>query len=203
MALVGAYARRGAVIPMVLDDVLVNFDGRRARAAAEVLVDFSRNGYQILMFTCHDHVRDLFHSLNADVRILPSHKAVVEHNAIPVRYDGSDYIAPRVEYRDEPEFEPVSRPLPVRRVIETRRPVVAVAPRSTIPVEYVDYGSNVRIDPDEFDPDLEFELSAVSNDQVTEQRLRHELVYISPNLKSPIDLSGNEDIWWETGTTTR
>ena len=201
MALVGAYARRGAVIPMVLDDVLVNFDGRRARAAAEVLVDFSRNGYQILMFTCHDHVRDLFHSLNADVRILPSHKDVVEHNATPIRYDGTDYIAPRVEYRQEPTYEPVTPRLP-RRVIETRRPV-AVASRSAIPVEYVDYDTNVRIDPDEFDPELEFELSAVSNDQVTEQRLRHELVYISPNLKSPIDLSGNEDIWWETGTTTR
>lgn len=204
MALVGAYARRGAVIPMVLDDVLVNFDGRRARAAAEVLVDFSRNGYQILMFTCHDHVRDLFHSLNADVRILPSHKDVVESNATPIRFDGSGYSAPRVEYREEPIIEPISRPLPPRRVIETRRPAVTVASRSTIPVEYVEYASsNVRIDPDEFDPDLEFELSAVSNDQIAEQRLRHELVYISPNLKSPIDLSGNEDIWWETGTTTR
>jgi len=54
LALVGAYARRGALIPLVLDDVLVNFDGRRTRAAAEVLYDFSQNGYQILMFTCHD-----------------------------------------------------------------------------------------------------------------------------------------------------
>ena len=37
LALVGAYARRGALVPMVLDDVLVNFDGQRARNAAEVL----------------------------------------------------------------------------------------------------------------------------------------------------------------------
>ena len=194
---------------MVLDDVLVNFDGRRARAAAEVLVDFSRNGYQILMFTSHDHVRDLFHSLNADVRILPSHKEVVEYNATPTRFDGSGYSAPQsypeVVYRDEPEIEPVRlrQPRPPRRIIETT-PSVAIAPRTAIPVEYVQYASsNVRIDPDEFDPDLEFELSAVANDQVVEQRLRHELVYISPNLQNPIDLSGNEDIWWETGTTTR
>jgi len=159
MALVGAYARRGAVIPMVLDDVLVNFDGQRARAAAELLVDFSRNGYQILMFTCHDHMRDLFHSLGADVRILPSHKEVVESNATPARFDGSGYSVPRVTYQDElpafPERE---------RFVEPIRPAVAIAPRATIPVEYVEYASsNVRIDPD----------------------------------------SGNEDIWWETGTTSR
>ena len=40
LALVGAYARRGAVIPMVLDDVLVNFDGHRAHCAAELFVIF-------------------------------------------------------------------------------------------------------------------------------------------------------------------
>jgi uncharacterized protein YhaN len=39
MALAAAYARRGALLPLVLDDVLVNFDTRRARAAAEVLRD--------------------------------------------------------------------------------------------------------------------------------------------------------------------
>jgi len=197
MALVGVYARRGAAIPMVLDDVLVNFDGQRARAAAELLVDFSRNGYQILMFTCHDHMRDLFHSLGADVRILPSHKEVVESNAKPTRFDGSGYSPPRV-YQDEfstfPERE---------RFVEPIRPAVALAPQATIPVEYVEYASsNVRIDPDEYDPELEYELSAVTNDQATERQLRHELVYISPNLDNPIDLSGNEDIWWETGTTT-
>ena len=77
LALVAAYARRGATIPMILDDVLVNFDGQRAHAAAEVLYDFARNGHQILMFTCHEHMRDMFHSLGADVRVLPKHLDVV------------------------------------------------------------------------------------------------------------------------------
>jgi len=194
MALVGAYARRGAMIPMVLDDVLVNFDGQRARAAAELLCDFSRNGYQILMFTCHDHMRDMFHSLNADVRILPSHKEVVENNAVPIRFDGAGYSQSRIVYDPVPEpvrpqREPVAIPIPQRN--------------SAIPVEYVQYASsNVRIDPDEYDPELEYELAAVSTDQQMEQRLRHELVYISPNLPNPIDISGNEDIWWETGAST-
>lgn len=190
MALVGAYARRGAVIPMVLDDVLVNFDGQRAHAAADLLCDFARNGYQILMFTCHDHMRDLFHSLGADVRILPQHKDVVESSAVPIVYNGDDYVAPRVVYQ-EPEYIP---PEPVAPILEPAR--------STIPVEYVQYAStNVHLDPDEYDADLEYELSAVATDQRMEQRLRHELVYISPTQNAPVDISGNEDIWWETGAS--
>ncbi|HMP79541.1 MAG TPA: AAA family ATPase [Pirellulaceae bacterium] len=86
LALVTAYARRGAVLPLILDDVLVNFDARRARSAAKLLVDFSRNGYQIMMFTCHDHMRDLFHELGVHVLILPHHKEVVEHQARPWLY---------------------------------------------------------------------------------------------------------------------
>ncbi len=69
------------LIPMVLDDVLVNFDGQRAHAAADLLCDFSRNGHQILMFTCHDHMRDLFYSLGADVKVLPHHGT----SSIPTR----------------------------------------------------------------------------------------------------------------------
>lgn len=190
MALVGAYARRGAVIPMVLDDVLVNFDGQRAHAAAELLCDFARNGYQILMFTCHDHMRDLFHSLGADVRILPNHRDVVESNALPTEFRGERYVLPKVVKEEPPQPEAVEpEPMPV------------IAP-STIPVEYVEYASTkVNIDPDDYDPELEYELSAVTTDQKMEQRLRHELVYISPNQSAPIDISGNEDIWWETGAS--
>ena len=196
MALVGAYARRGATIPMVLDDVLVNFDGQRARAAADLLCEFSRNGYQILMFTCHDHVRDLFHSLGSDVRILPSHKEVVEANAMPTRFDG--FGAQPVTHRIQ---EPRILPSPIVEIHQPRSVPTPALRTSTIPVEYVQYGTNVRIDPDEYDPDLEYELSAVTSDQQTELRLRHELVYVSPNLPNPIDISGNEDIWWETGAT--
>lgn len=194
MALVGAYARRGAVIPMVLDDVLVNFDGQRAHAAAELLCDFSRNGYQILMFTCHDHMRDLFHSLDADVRILPSHRDVVESNAMPTVFGGERLVRPPVIHDEIPETaNPERAPEPA--------PEPELAP-STIPVEYVEYAStNVNIDPDDYDPELEYELSAVTTDQKMEQRLRHELVYISPNQPAPIDISGNEDIWWETGAS--
>lgn len=191
LALVGAYARRGAVIPMVLDDVLVNFDHQRALAAADVLHDFARNGHQILMFTCHDHIRDIFHSLNTDVRILPNHKDVVESGAVPQTYLGSDVSRPVVYQQPEPEpVEDTSRPVPM--------PMAAAVSYPGIPVEYVEYAStHVQLEPDDYDAELEYELSAIASDQRAEQRLRNELVYISPNLPAPLDLSGDEDFWRE------
>ncbi|HVW02110.1 MAG TPA: AAA family ATPase [Planctomycetaceae bacterium] len=62
LALVQGFARQGIVLPMVLDDVLVNFDQSRAEAAAEVLLDFAGKGRQVLLFTCHQYLADLFAS---------------------------------------------------------------------------------------------------------------------------------------------
>ena len=192
MALVGAYSRRGAVIPMVLDDVLVNFDGQRANAAAELLCEFSGQGHQILMFTCHDHMRDMFHALGADVRNLPDHREVVESHAGLTMFEGSDSEIDDTIYEEaEPVAEQAVEPVPIEP-----------EPENIIPVEYVEFAStNVQIDPDEYDPELEYELSAVTSDQELERRLRNELVYISPTMVLPIDISGNDDIWWESGTT--
>ena len=44
LALAAHFARRGATLPLILDDVLVNFDTDRARAAAQVLRDFAALG---------------------------------------------------------------------------------------------------------------------------------------------------------------
>lgn len=73
LALVSSYARRGVTLPLVLDDVLVNFDMGRAKAAAAVLRDFARQGHQVLVFTCHEHIARLFRNLKTDVRQLPDH----------------------------------------------------------------------------------------------------------------------------------
>jgi uncharacterized protein YhaN len=153
LALVSAYARRGAVLPLVLDDVLVNFDAQRARSAARLLRDFSRNGYQILMFTCHNHMRDLFHSLDADVRVLPHHKDVVEKQAIPIRYQ------PQTEQVASPETMVPSAPAPVPDMIP--QPVVR---------------RPIQISTDDYDPELEFELSALAADQAADERNQRELV---------------------------
>ena len=71
LALVSSYARRGASLPLILDDVLVNFDAERAKAAAAVLRDFAAAGHQLLVFTCHEHILKLFKSLRAPVSRLP------------------------------------------------------------------------------------------------------------------------------------
>ena len=60
LALASAYGRRGAGLPLILDDVFVNFDAERARAAAETVHEFAAAGHQVLVFTCHDHIRDCF-----------------------------------------------------------------------------------------------------------------------------------------------
>jgi uncharacterized protein YhaN len=72
LALLGSFGRRGATLPLVLDDVLVNFDTDRVRCAAQVLCDFARQGHQVIMFTCHEHITDIFEDVGGEVRLLPS-----------------------------------------------------------------------------------------------------------------------------------
>ncbi len=73
LALVAAYGRRGVNLPMILDDVLVNLDLERARAAVQLLCQFAKEGRQLLFFTCHDHIQQMFLDAGVDVRILPAH----------------------------------------------------------------------------------------------------------------------------------
>jgi uncharacterized protein YhaN len=84
LALAAHFARRGAALPLILDDVLVNFDMDRARAAAQVLRDFAALGHQMLVFTCHDHIAKLFRGLKAPVCELPSNE---EHGPPPLVFD--------------------------------------------------------------------------------------------------------------------
>jgi uncharacterized protein YhaN len=72
LALAARYARQGKSLPLALDDVLVNFDTRRARAAAAMIVEFAAAGHQLLLFTCHEHIAETFRTLECDVRQLPA-----------------------------------------------------------------------------------------------------------------------------------
>ncbi|MCE9603368.1 MAG: AAA family ATPase [Planctomycetia bacterium] len=85
LALVDLYARRGKVMPLVLDDVLVNFDTRRTRIAAELLRDFAGDRRQVLLFTCHEHIYRMFKTLRTEVRLLPG-QSIMEEDEGPVRY---------------------------------------------------------------------------------------------------------------------
>jgi len=70
LALVADFSRRGIVLPLILDDVLVNFDRLRARNAARVLLDFADRGHQVLLFTCHEHIVELFTGAQVELRYL-------------------------------------------------------------------------------------------------------------------------------------
>ncbi|HTM48642.1 MAG TPA: AAA family ATPase [Bryobacteraceae bacterium] len=59
LALAAEFGRRTAPLPLVMDDVLVNFDPERARAVACELIRFSRE-HQVLIFTCHPETARLF-----------------------------------------------------------------------------------------------------------------------------------------------
>ncbi len=99
LSLAAAYARRGVMLPLVLDDVLVNFDGERAMHAARTLKTFAELGHQVMMFTCHDHIVDIFHEIDVEVRMMPAQgepgRATV---LLPEEFEEEEE-----EYDEEPE----------------------------------------------------------------------------------------------------
>lgn len=132
LALVAAYARRGVVLPLVLDDVLVNFDVVRAKAAAMVLRDFARQGCQVLVFTCHEHISKLFKNIKADVRQLP------DRMQMPASDDGASARRARrsrIEVSPEPlpVAEPVLEPEQIEAEIEALE-VEAIEPEAPVQV---------------------------------------------------------------------
>jgi uncharacterized protein YhaN len=108
LALLGSFARRGATLPLVLDDVLVNFDTERVRCAAEVLCEFAKTGHQVIMFTCHEHITDIFEDAGGQVRLLPARDGKVRERRVRKAAD----IEPPALPAPSPEPEPV-RSLPI------------------------------------------------------------------------------------------
>lgn len=58
LALAQEFAEGKTSLPLIMDDVLVNFDPERASAVAEVLREVAKTR-QVLVFTCHPWVRDV------------------------------------------------------------------------------------------------------------------------------------------------
>lgn len=56
LALIDRLREQGIELPVILDDVLVNFDQLRTEAAIDTLVEYARSGRQVVMFTCHLHL---------------------------------------------------------------------------------------------------------------------------------------------------
>ncbi len=112
LALVTSFARRGTTLPLVLDDVLVNFDSGRVRLAAEVLCDFARSGHQIIMFTCHEHITDIFEDAKAEIRVLPHRGEEVDPRPVKRRRKAIAELLPPLAPAIVPEPAKPSRPDP-------------------------------------------------------------------------------------------
>jgi uncharacterized protein YhaN len=63
------FARRSVSLPLIMDDVLVNFDPERARAVAQELARFSTR-HQVLVFTCHPETAQLFAEVAPESKVI-------------------------------------------------------------------------------------------------------------------------------------
>jgi len=63
------YSKRSEPLPLIMDEILVNFDSPRAKATASVLADFSRE-HQILYFTCHPEAVALFREVDPKIPVM-------------------------------------------------------------------------------------------------------------------------------------
>ncbi len=137
LSLAAAYSRRGVTIPLVLDDVLVNFDTIRATNAAKVLRDFAALGHQVIMFTCHEHIMKMFHGIEVQVRVLPVQgqpgEAVVYYPSIvveapqplPLVASAPPSVTSPSPTSGAVEPEPI-KPVEVIRTVPSLHPIVLV-----------------------------------------------------------------------------
>jgi uncharacterized protein YhaN len=74
--LVREFSRRSESLPVVMDDILVNFDPQRANEAARAIAELA-NDNQVIVFTCHPNTADLLttHAPQALILQLQDHHA--------------------------------------------------------------------------------------------------------------------------------
>jgi len=62
LALASLWGRKSEPLPLILDDLLVRFDERRQRGAAQALLEAAGEN-QVLLFTCQKNTLNIFRSL--------------------------------------------------------------------------------------------------------------------------------------------
>jgi len=67
-ALAHEYAQHASV-PIMMDDIFVHFDSERLRRALLLLPSLAER-HQVLLFTCHEHVRDEVRRLLPSARLI-------------------------------------------------------------------------------------------------------------------------------------
>lgn len=84
MAYIRNHAAHATALPVIMDDILVNFDPERARRTAQAFVQLTTaststggGGHQLLFFTCHPHMADMLQELTPG-----SQRFIVEKGSI-------------------------------------------------------------------------------------------------------------------------
>ena len=75
LAIIEHYSNAGVELPVVLDDVLVNFDHERTVAAINELLRQTSHNQQILFFTCHQHLAEMFRQRGVSTVMLPDRRS--------------------------------------------------------------------------------------------------------------------------------
>ncbi|MBQ9812847.1 MAG: hypothetical protein IJM54_05990, partial [Thermoguttaceae bacterium] len=145
LALVVSFEKHGVQMPLIWDDVLVNFDYKRAATAAKLLVDFAKAGRQIFLFTCHEHICQLFLRLGTPVCVLPTQTDPAKRKfrvLTPVKKSNSDLsVEGALPDEDAPSFvEEASHPTGDAYAVETTDVEETEVP------EYVEYTMTDDVD---------------------------------------------------------
>ncbi|MCY2968196.1 MAG: hypothetical protein NT069_31955 [Planctomycetota bacterium] len=71
LAVIDRLAATGVELPLLLDDVFVNFDQPRTEAAIDLLLEFASRGRQLVFVTCHQHLVQMFRERGVEPTWLP------------------------------------------------------------------------------------------------------------------------------------
>jgi len=64
LGLIAQYEQNAEPLPVIMDDILVNFDDERGPLAVQALAEFARNR-QVIVMTCHESTRELYRRAGA------------------------------------------------------------------------------------------------------------------------------------------
>lgn len=78
LSMIEEFASKGIRLPVVMDDVFVNFDRQRTETAIETILEFAGNNHQVLLLTCHQHITEIFAQRGIEAIRLPSHRRLHE-----------------------------------------------------------------------------------------------------------------------------
>lgn len=180
-ALVRSYHEEGISLPLILDDVLVNCDLSRAKNAIKAIHQFSNEVGQVLFFTCHDHIAELFSQIGADVRPIIKPDTVTAPGIPRISFDAIS--AHEAVSSDTPA------PVPLNSPSDTEQPSFEQLHNALSETDDL----ITTLGPDEYGEEIE--ILVVSEDETVEEEIDDELLEVADE----IDADEYED--WEDEQT--